>query len=137
MPVRQWRPARDDCRQPVRRRFQMEERLNPFARPKIAEVDVDELERLMVEGSVTVVDVREEWEYRGAHLAGVLNIPLGRLPLRVAEIPRDRRVLVICEHGNRSLVGAEFLGRHGFAGVASVKGGTMGWLAGRRPVERS
>jgi rhodanese-related sulfurtransferase len=114
-----------------------EEPLNRFAKPQTAEVGVDELERLMAAGSVTVVDVREEWEYRRAHVAGVLNIPLGRLLLRVAEIPTDRRVLVICEHGNRSLVGAEFLGRHGFADVASVKGGTIGWLAAGRPVERS
>jgi len=100
------------------------------------EIGLEELECLMTADSVTIVDVREEWEYRRAHVAGVINIPLGRLPLRYLEIPKDKRVMVICEHGNRSLVGAEFLVRNGFEGVASVKGGTMAWLASRRPVEK-
>lgn len=108
-----------------------------FGRPKIPEIGVDELERLMAAGGVTVVDVREVHEWRQAHVAGVLNIPLGRLPLEFSKLPLDRRTLVICEHGNRSLVGAEFLMRRGFDGVASVRGGTTAWIASRRPVERA
>jgi rhodanese-related sulfurtransferase len=105
-----------------------------FDRPQVPEVTVDDLERAMAEESVTVVDVREEWEYRRYRVAGAVNIPLGFLPLRLAEVPTDRRVLVICEHGNRSLVGAEFLVRRGMADVASVTGGTMAWMTSGRPV---
>jgi hydroxyacylglutathione hydrolase len=114
----------------------MEDPLNPFARPSIPEVSVEDLERQMADGSVTVVDVREVNEYRQYHVPGVINIPLGHLPLRAAEIPVDKPVLVICEHGNRSLVGAEFLARRGFDGAASVKGGSVAWLQSRRPIEQ-
>jgi rhodanese-related sulfurtransferase len=107
--------------------------VSPFDRPQIPEVSVDDLERAMADGSVTVVDVREEWEYRRYRVAGAVNIPLGFLPLRLAEVPTDRPVAVICEHGNRSLVGAEFLLRRGID-VASVSGGTMAWMSSGRPV---
>jgi rhodanese-related sulfurtransferase len=110
--------------------------LNPFARPGIPEVDVEELERQMADGSVTVVDVREVHEYSRYHVPGVINIPLGFLTLRFGEIPVGKPVLVICEHGNRSLVGAELLARRGLDGTASVRGGTMAWLASRRPIEQ-
>jgi rhodanese-related sulfurtransferase len=110
--------------------------LNPFARPSIPEVSVDDLDRRMTDSSVTVVDVREVNEYNRYHVPGVINIPLGFLALRFAEIPTDKPLLVICEHGNRSLVGAEFLGKRGFEGAASVKGGTVAWIGSRRPVEQ-
>jgi rhodanese-related sulfurtransferase len=110
--------------------------LNFFSRPSIPEVTVDELERRMADGSVTVVDVREVNEYSRYHVPGVINIPLGFLALRVAELPTDKPLLVICEHGNRSLVGAEFLSKRGFDGAASVKGGTVAWLAGHRLIEQ-
>jgi hydroxyacylglutathione hydrolase len=114
----------------------LEDHLNLFSRPKVAEVSVDELERRMAEGSVTVVDVREVNEFVRYRVPGVINIPLGFLPLRLAELPAGKPVMVICEHGNRSLVGAELLTRKGFEGAASVRGGTVAWLQSRRPVEQ-
>jgi rhodanese-related sulfurtransferase len=100
------------------------------------EITVDELDGLLREGGVSLVDVREEWEYRRGRVPGALNIPLGQFPARAATLPRDRRVLVICESGHRSLAATEYLLQNGFEGAASVKGGTSAWASSQRPLEK-
>ena len=100
------------------------------------EIGVDELATLTRDADVRVVDVREEWEYRRGRVPGALNVPLSQLQVRVAELPRDKRLLVICESGSRSLAAAEFLLRNGFAQAASVRGGTSAWARANRSLER-
>jgi rhodanese-related sulfurtransferase len=100
------------------------------------EVDVDELDRRLSDGDARVLDVREDWEFRRGRVPGSLHIPLGQLPGRLAEIPHDKPLLVICEHGNRSLVATHFLTVKGFPGTASVSGGTVAWARSNRPIER-
>jgi rhodanese-related sulfurtransferase len=102
----------------------------------IPEITVDELESLMRGDPVTVLDVREDWEYRRGRVPGAVSLPLRELPGRIADLARDRRYLIICEHGNRSLTATEFLLRNGFADVASVAGGTNAWARSTRPVVR-
>lgn len=73
-----------------------------------------------------VIDVREPEEYVGGHVPGARLIPLGRLPNRLATLPRDERVYLICRSGNRSLAAADYLARAGVDAV-SVMGGTAAW----------
>jgi rhodanese-related sulfurtransferase len=97
------------------------------------EISVDELARLLRDGSVRLLDVREDWEYRRGHVPGALHIPLGQLAHRVAELERGTAIAVICQSGHRSLGATDFLLARGFAGAASVAGGTIAWArAGRR-----
>ncbi|MFD7985222.1 rhodanese-like domain-containing protein [Kitasatospora indigofera] len=78
-----------------------------------------------------VVDVREAFEFAAGHVPGARWVPLGMLAERLAELPRDRAIMVICASGNRSQVGAELLTRAGFD-AASVRGGVAAWaLSGR------
>ncbi len=72
----------------------------------------------------TVVDVREPMEWTIGYVPGARLIPLGSLRDRIDEIPRDRRVVVICEAGIRSCVGASILARAGHPDVAHVPGGS-------------
>jgi rhodanese-related sulfurtransferase len=100
------------------------------------EITVDELDRLLREDGAGLVDVREEWEYRRGRVPGALNVPLSQFAARAATLPRDRRILVICESGHRSLAATEFLIQSGFEGAASVKGGTSAWARSQRPLEK-
>ena len=86
-----------------------------------------------------VVDVREPGEYVAGHVPGAVLMPMGQLPSRLAEVPKDSPVYVICASGNRSLAMTSFLIRAGFDAY-SVAGGTSGWqraggpvIAGSRP----
>lgn len=92
------------------------------------EVSVAEARRLLsAPAAPELIDVREPWELEICQLPGARNIPLGQLPRRSAEIPRDRRVLLLCHHGARSRQAAGWLRSHGYAGATNVAGGIDAW----------
>jgi rhodanese-related sulfurtransferase len=100
------------------------------------EIDVDELAQRLDRDETHLVDVREDWEYRRGRVPGAIHVPLGQLPDRIRELPRDKPLLIICEHGNRSLVATHYLLARGFPGTVSVRGGTSAWVRSQRPLER-
>jgi rhodanese-related sulfurtransferase len=61
---------------------------------------------------------------------------MNQIPGGAASLPRDKRILVICEHGNRSLAVADYLRKLGFGEVSSVRGGTEAWDRSHRPIEK-
>src|SRR3982074_2153976 len=65
-------------------------------RSSLAAVDIAELRRLVDEGTVILLDVRPELEYRQGHIAGARSIPVAELERRLAELPRDREVVADC-----------------------------------------
>ena len=100
------------------------------------EIGVDELDDLLRGDTARLLDVREDWEFRRRRVPGAVNVPLGQLAGRVAELPRGKPYAVICEHGHRSVAGADFLRSRGFAGITSVRGGTDAWARSGRPLEK-
>lgn len=98
------------------------------------EVTINDLAEALVT-DVTVVDVREPFEYAGGHVPGALLIPMGHLPARLHDLDRTRPVFVICATGNRSLAMRDYLAGAGFNAV-SVAGGTSAWTRAGRPIER-
>ena len=97
------------------------------------EIDVEGLRAVLEEDPDTVlVDVREPAEYVEAHVPGAALIPMGDLPARLAELPRDRPVYVICRSGNRSGAMGPLLDAQGFDSV-NVVGGTLAWVRAGHP----
>jgi rhodanese-related sulfurtransferase len=82
-----------------------------------------------------LLDVREVYEYAPRHPTSAVNIPMSQLQRRVGEVPRDREVLVICEHGNRSVNVTRFLRAQGVAQAYNVDGGAEEWEQTRLPME--
>jgi hydroxyacylglutathione hydrolase len=99
------------------------------------QMSVDELAAAMQAGEVSVLDVRDPAEWAGGHLPGVANVPLGYLQDRLAEVPRDRPVVVHCQGGGRSAIAASMLEARGVDAV-NLAGGYRGWAGAGRPVER-
>jgi len=82
-----------------------------------------------------IVDVREPFELKAfGAIPGIVNIPLGDLARSTSKLPRDKStpIVVVCQSGSRSLTGAATLVKLGYLNVASLDGGTMGWLRARR-----
>lgn len=79
-----------------------------------------------------VIDVREPWETEICSLAGANLLPMRSLPQRLQEIPRDRPIAVLCHHGQRSLMAAQFLAQQGFEAM-SVRGGIERWALDVEP----
>lgn len=92
-----------------------------------AEVTVAEAHRALSQGGSWLLDVRGSDEYREAHAAGAVNIPLALLGSRMKDVPTDRTVYVICLSGMRSANAAQLLRRQGRTNVINVRGGTAAW----------
>lgn len=74
-----------------------------------------------------LLDVREPFELDIARVAAAQAIPMREIPQRLADIPRDRPVLVLCHHGGRSLRVTHFLRAQGYEKVSNVAGGIDAW----------
>ena len=93
----------------------------------IPQIGPEELKRRKDEGEdVFVLDVREPHEAQIASIGGHL-IPLNDLPQRVAELDRERNIVVHCKGGGRSQKAAEFLQQSGFKHVENLAGGIGAW----------
>jgi len=60
------------------------------------EVSPEEVASLLRTGKAVLIDVRPPLEYESGHLPGALSIPVDELDQRLAELPRDRRIIAYC-----------------------------------------
>lgn len=76
-----------------------------------------------------VLDVRSESEFEGelGHLKGAHLIPLDELRTRLSEVPKDARIVAVCQSGKRSAMATEILRKAGYEKVANVAGGLIQW----------
>ena len=97
----------------------------------------DLVDELAADAAPLLLDIRCPHEFQQARLDGAINVPRGILELAadygyddtVPELveARERRVIVICWSGNRSMLAAYSLQLMGFSNVASLRTGLRGW----------
>jgi len=98
---------------------------DPMANIEITPREVKDL--LAREPKVLFVDVREQWEYDTARIAGSVLIPLGEIPANLQRLENAEQVVFFCHHGMRSLDAAAWLRAQGVAGAQSMSGGIERW----------
>ncbi|MCX7760246.1 MAG: rhodanese-like domain-containing protein [Hydrogenothermaceae bacterium] len=90
------------------------------------------------EKGILILDVRTPQEYReDGHISGSILIPIQILPQYIKELDkfRDKKILVYCRSGNRSIVASKFLEQNSFKYVYNLKGGIIEWKKSNLPVE--
>ena len=93
----------------------------------IPQISVQELKQRLDAGEdIMILDVRETYEYQIANIGGTL-IPMNEVPRRLAEIDRNREIVVQCRSGARSQRIAEFLAEQGYPNVKNLAGGILAW----------
>jgi len=94
-----------------------------------AEVEPKEVKARLARGEeVFLLDVREPDEVEAwAYPVGV-NIPLGELPSRLDELPREVTIVVACHMGGRSARAAQALSEGGWS-AENLTGGMLAWVA--------
>jgi rhodanese-related sulfurtransferase len=97
----------------------------PMAVPEVLSTDLP--------AGAFLLDVREDDEWAAGHAPDAVHVRLGELGARVAELPRDRDVYVICRTGNRSAYATEALGGAGLHAI-NVADGMTGWAVAGRPM---
>ena len=83
-----------------------------------------------------LLDVRTPGEYQQARLEGARRIPIDQLVKRMAELPKDRPILVYCAVGSRSAQVVNYLARRGFPELYNLYGGIYSWAQRGYPVLR-
>lgn len=76
----------------------------------------------LIRSGATIVDVRSPAEFRAGSYPGARNIPLQELETRMAEIQKDRPVVVFCASGARSAMAAGLLKRAGYQDIVNAGG---------------
>lgn len=74
-----------------------------------------------------VLDVRQEREFRVAHIAGAALLPLDQLAGSASTLPHELPIVCVCQSGKRSRLAAEMLLAMGFSDVYSLEGGMGAW----------
>lgn len=109
-----------------------------IATPAIAaaqNISAGEAQRLLKQTpTVYLLDVRTLGEFMQKRIAGAHLIPIDQLQSRVAELPKDRTIVVYCEVGSRSELVAGYLARLGYREVFNLSGGIMAWQVRGYPI---
>ncbi len=101
---------------------------------QLSQLGVDELHIALKKGEApSVLDVRTKGEWEAEHVEGARHIPLPALPRRLAELPRERPLAIICGSGYRSSIAGSVLQNAGFNRVQNVMGGMAAYLETRVP----
>jgi len=93
-------------------------------------VELDELERLLEDGSVQVLDVREKSERDEGYIPGSLHIPFRLLREFPEGVDTERPVVTICESGMRASIAASVLAAAGVEARPVLHGGVNDWPGG-------
>ncbi|MBU3730351.1 MAG: rhodanese-like domain-containing protein [Beijerinckiaceae bacterium] len=101
----------------------------------VANLTVDEVKEGLDQGSILLVDVREENEWVAGHIPGSILLPLSVLDPTALPPLNGRRLVLSCRSGKRSLTAAAQLQDAGLPAHAHLAGGFLDWSGQGCPVE--
>ena len=77
---------------------------------------------------VAFLDVREPWEIESGKIDGAIAVDQAKAQEIIQNWPRDREIIVYCQHGQRSIQAAQFFQNYGFENIKSLSGGYAAWM---------
>ena len=107
------------------------------AKRSVRLIAAGQLATLLESGGTVVLDVGTSLEFEAGHVPGSHWLSRGWLEPKVAALFPDpmRSVVMTCPNGYHSTLAARALARLGYANVAVLDGGLIGWGAGGYPIE--
>ncbi|MCB9361207.1 MAG: rhodanese-like domain-containing protein [Flavobacteriales bacterium] len=91
------------------------------------EINAKELQELIKSETLQIIDVREEWEQPKVAALKAINIPLQTIPENLDKIDKDKKVVIFCQHGVRSLHAIDYLKQQGYNNLINLTGGIVTW----------
>jgi len=70
-----------------------------------------------------IFDVRKKSEYDSEHVIGAINIPLNQINEHLSEFPKDKKFIIHCAGGYRSMLASSILKQRGWKNFVDVRGG--------------
>ncbi|MCS7206763.1 MAG: rhodanese-like domain-containing protein [Dehalococcoidia bacterium] len=104
----------------------------PFAR-----ISVDEAYQMLQREreNVAIIDVRTPEEYQKGHVKGAHFLPVDQILERIHELPKGKKLLFICQAGQRSALAAEMAAAMGVDPdlLYNIEDGTPAWIERNYP----
>jgi rhodanese-related sulfurtransferase len=92
-----------------------------------------EVARLVEDGSVDLVDVREAYEHDAGRIEGDRHVPIPALTAAAQEMNRDRPVVFYCRTGSRSAMATQAFRASGYKAY-NLTGGIVAWVGQGLPI---
>ena len=93
----------------------------------IQDLPPKEFKNYLIDSKVTLVDVREQWEFDICQINGAILMPMGEIANTYVNLNKDSKIALYCHSGIRSMHVADFLLSQGFQSLANLQGGIEAW----------
>ena len=102
----------------------------------VKEIEASELSQLLEQkADIMLLDVRTPAEIAAGIIPSTEAMPLTVLPMRMNEIPKDKKVVIYCRTGARSAQACMYMGQQGFDNLYNLRGGIMSWARAGLTIE--
>jgi rhodanese-related sulfurtransferase len=93
----------------------------------------EEVKRLVEEGEVDLIDVREPYEHDAGRIDGARHVQIPELTMAAQEMDPDRPVIFYCRTGSRSSMATQAFRASGYQAY-NLAGGLVGWVEKGLPI---
>jgi len=100
----------------------------------VIRVNPEQARKLIADGSVVVVDVREPAEWARGHIPEARLVELATVRADPRAVLPSEGVLFVCAGGVRSQTAARYATERGVTRVYSLTGGTQSWMKAGLPL---
>lgn len=97
-------------------------------------ITIDEFKNYISKENVQIVDVRGATEFEAGHIQGAVNIFVGTLQDHLAQISKEKQIVIHCQSGDRSAIANSILARNGYSNVKNYAGGMKEWVANNETI---
>lgn len=97
------------------------------------DVSPEEVRRLLDEGAVDLIDVREPYEHEAGRIEGAIHVEIPNLTAAAAQLDQERPIVFYCRSGARSAMTTQAFRASGFQAF-NLTGGLLAWVAKGLPI---
>ncbi len=97
------------------------------------DVSPEEVRRLLDEGAIDLIDVREPYEHEAGRIEGAIHVEIPNLTAAAAQLDQERPIVFYCRSGARSAMTTQAFRASGFQAF-NLTGGLLAWVAQGLPI---
>jgi rhodanese-related sulfurtransferase len=112
--------------------------VKPLPDVEVKKISTMELAAMLDNDDIILLDINLTQDARKFHIdhAKRIQIPLDDLNVSLPQLPREKKIVIICLKGKRSPTAVKYLIGQGYEDVVMVDGGMQKWVMDGRPVKR-
>lgn len=97
------------------------------------DVSPEEARRLLDEGAIDLIDVREPYEHEAGRIEGAIHVEIPNLTAAAAQLDQERPIVFYCRSGARSAMTTQAFRASGFQAF-NLTGGLLAWVDKGLPI---